>query len=1281
MKKTFLNVALLSLLTMSASSVFTACSDDDWKDGVNKVEGEVNATSDLIKQMDAQIKALDAALKQAQSDADAAKKAADDALDAAKKAAEEGNQELAALKAEVAENKLAAEAAAKAQAEALEALKAQLEALKVLVETNSQLIEENKNAIGGINTRLDGNTESINQLLGDVENINSVIAQLQNQLGDINVADLKTALDNLSGTVAGLQAAITTIQGQIAAIDAKLATIDMDVINDKFGTLETNLANEIADRQAADAALQQQIDELRSQLEALNIGTNLAEFAEFVQATETQLAALEEFKTNALERLSGLEGKVEGIETTLSGYETRISTLESELTAAKKTAADALALAQANALLISTMQGQIGNLDTLTQTLQASLAAAEENIGDLKEELNKIAARISEVNDSLCTLLYGELRSLVFVPQAYVNGIESALYYYMNYNALDGDTKAQADPVMTIGDTKYTVVSGKQMWNFAQSDKIVTVNPYSIVQYHMNPTSANAPFEALSFVSNDAEIISRASKATIVTDKEGYKVEDGVLSVGLKADAAKVDEASGKMPVFALRANVAKVGPEGEEQTVVVTSDYAMLQPMNIVPSCLAYNDKDIPGLMPSRVPGGAELYADLANAFGSLPSFEVAWDNNTTTLSDYIQIVYKDEKTNTYRTWESAEEWEHFGLSLSFETIDYTMGDNTVSESAWCTVDAQTGLFMPCGVTNDGKPSGQNDRNSLGKLPVVRVTVMESGNIVLVGYIKVKIVPTVKYYVTDTFTFNAVDFSCETKNAGVQNENILAEILKVTGLSEDNFYANYHWAEQPSATEDGLNVLTQYVYNSAAKDYVVVADGLGDLVAQNLSTLTGDANIREINFDWWLDTFDQQMMYINPNHAGSTVVCLVSDNADIFPPVYVPVAGSINAKAVGTVGTKMEARWFRSLSTALLNVKQPTDGEQPTTITANLDQLWTVSATGKNQPVITWLTGAPKFEPSLYAEEYGKNGGYKYYFSAENNRTISGTTSENKVYKIEFSVEKKAAMSLLGNDVPVSNMGDHALMVDLNGMDTKYGEYENTVLYANGEELAEINPETGVITLADNDTARELLNTFASNGDGLNRTNALLEAKIGIVAYNECGIALKLDNASVFPAVFLRPINIDKDKVGIFTDATANGSLVDVFSLLFFDDWRGVKFNGNNGWLFAYYNVKSAVPDFSRMTTNAATVETAPNSFTNEPTITAAFSLVDDEEIEYDNISESNSANILNAVKAGFGKIKYDNTNVNVNSFKVRIPFTITYGMGEFEIWIECDVNSTMGA
>ncbi|MCM1503854.1 MAG: hypothetical protein NC127_01485 [Muribaculum sp.] len=106
------------------------------------------------------------------------------------------------------------------------------------------------------------------------------------------------------------------------------------------------------------------------------------------------------------------------------------------------------------------------------------------------------------------------------------------------------------------------------------------------------------------------------------------------------------------------------------------------------------------------------------------------------------------------------------------------------------------------------------------------------------------------------------------------------------------------------------------------------------------------------------------------------------------------------------------------------------------------------------------------------------------------------------------FSVANKYALTLLGHDnVSVSNMGDHALMVNGASWNTRVGEYENTVLYANDAELATIDLETGVITLAEDKNAYELLNLFASTGDGMNRTNALLEAKIGIVAYSECWV------------------------------------------------------------------------------------------------------------------------------------------------------------------------------
>lgn len=48
--------------------------------------------------------------------------------------------------------------------------------------------------------------------------------------------------------------------------------------------------------------------------------------------------------------------------------------------------------------------------------------------------------------------------------------------------------------------------------------------------------------------------------------------------------------------------------------------------------------------------------------------------------------------------------------------------------------------------------------------------------------------------------------------------------------------------------------------------------------------------------------------------------------------------------------------------------------------------------------------------------------------------------------------------------------------------------------------------------------------------------------------------------------------------------------------------------------------------------------------------------------------------------MKAGFGKIKYDNNNNNVKEFWVRIPVKFSYQWGDIKAYVDCKVIHTMG-
>ena len=132
----------------------------------------------------------------------------------------------------------------------------------------------------------------------------------------------------------------------------------------------------------------------------------------------------------------------------------------------------------------------------------------------------------------------------------------------------------------------------------------------------------------------------------------------------------------------------------------------------------------------------------------------------------------------------------------------------------------------------------------------------------------------------------------------------------------------------------------------------------------------------------------------------------------------------------------------------------------------------------------------------------------------------------------------------------------------------------------------------------------------------------------------------MKLSGAT-YNTVVLRPINVYPVNDKSFTDATANGSKLNVFDLLSFDDWRGVAFENANAWLFAYYDVKEVKTRLDDMTTNAVDGV----NFTKFDAVRAAFKMEGVKTMTWSNRSAANALPILNKAKDSFGTIVYDNT------------------------------------
>lgn len=1117
MKKKFVKVALLSVLTCGLPATFTSCDDDGWKDRTNVLDEEMAEKGELIDKLSDQINTLNTQIAQYKAEGEAAQKAADAAMAAAKDA------DAAA--------QLAAQAAAEAKQQAAEALKANYEALKALIDANASEIAANT---GKINDNAGTIAKILESLKGYTTNdqLSDVVKDINDKLEAAGVKS-DAAFDELNGTVAGINAAIAVLNGQAEALGLDITNLK-NATEKQLGTLEENLL-------AGDKLLQDQIDAVKNELKNLEIASNLEQFTKFIAETETQLDALKKYDEE-------LNSKLSSADNAIKENQAKIAALTTELQSAAAQAAANAELITKQAALIKANGDAIDELNNnVIPALSGHIGAIDAQLFTMSEEMDRLANSVNAITPQLVTFVLDQLRGLVFIPNTFVGGIESALSYNMVYNPLVTNPSTPA-----TFDYNNFKVSGQKNWLRTASKDTDNFHPITEISYHMNPTSAKVEFKDLKIVSNDAEIISRASSANIAldgsyNDNKGLSIADGVLTVAINGDAPLYNASNKKMPVFALQANVYTENKEdGKTEVTTVTSDYAMFAQMDITPGAIVINPQTfLEEYGAAQARGNKEVYTEMKNVLDNVQTVNVAW-NGTADLLKIMNITYTDNQRGQEGVWLSPEEWGKFNLKMNFSLIDYTIGASTVSESSWASIDPETGVITPC-VNGD---ASKQSTDELGHMPLVYITVTEGDNVVLQGFIRIKITPTVDDYKTDVLTYNNIDFGCGTASGAETNENILNMMLSVTGLSEDVFVAHY----TPVLVSTGDDVMTQFQNIEGTWSDT---EGLGDVRFHGLS-----ANGKhEYHFDWYLDTEAQQKAYEAANHVGTTYVCFESDDADVYPYVYLPMQVAVNAKPVANVEAKMEARWFRNLTTALLNIQQPTNGYQPTTIVTDLNLLWQGS-----KPTFKQISGKPEIKAETYATQNGLAGGYRYYFP-DVQKDVDG---------IKFTVTNKTNPCLVGNHKESNaNMSNHALMVVENGAFVSNGEYSNDAIYANGKLLATLDQATGIVTLAETPEAQELLNKYASDGNGLDRTNAKLQVQVGVVAYNECGIALELNENSVIPATFLRPINIvNTQKTIDFTDAIANGSKWDVYDLLDFSDWRSVNFSGQE-WLFAYYNVK----------------------------------------------------------------------------------------------------------
>lgn len=217
MKKTFVNVALLSMMAFAMPMTFTSC-----KDYGNDIDRLDTTTNGLTSQL--------SALQEAQTAADqivaAAQKAAADALAVAQAAADKADNITEDEALQKAIQKAAEAAAAQAKKEAID--EAIAECKKLIADGTSD-----PDALSKLAGQVEGIETGLNKLEGTVDQAVKNITALQTQVNALEtykalLAQLQTEYPKLKQDVATLTTNINTITGQLTTLEKK---VNEDITN------------------------------------------------------------------------------------------------------------------------------------------------------------------------------------------------------------------------------------------------------------------------------------------------------------------------------------------------------------------------------------------------------------------------------------------------------------------------------------------------------------------------------------------------------------------------------------------------------------------------------------------------------------------------------------------------------------------------------------------------------------------------------------------------------------------------------------------------------------------------------------------------------------------------------------------------------------------------------------------------------------------------------------------------------------------------------------------
>ena len=804
--------------------------------------------------------------------------------------------------------------------------------------------------------------------------------------------------------------------------------------------------------------------------------------------------------------------------------------------------------------------------------------------------------------------LTGDLTGLVFMPNLYLDGIETLTYDYLHGDYLTHKTNLPGLSRLTTTDGSHKTITGLDNYlpDRLENDPVSAITtefdygPAWGVKYHMNPSNADMAYEDIQgFNLLEPTILNYHTRATAsvlgnITSPELndagktlFNTSNGIVTAGLKIQHPEKLEPFPTVKDKNETANTIALQAKTAASTVAegkVTSDYALIQPQKAYLEALYWRLKPhYAGLGLPNSRKGDEKGIPTANAFGTTAvdanaqvhvydsPQEALKDPNGAALELYynsaegidiasylgLHMLVEDVKQFTPGTPNklgvnlkemSLEEGKEWGLTYQFNLVEYKVDGNATIDSRYAKwVNQDAGILRAWNVDAEGNPTSES-ATSIDREPLVQVLVKRGDKVVLDGYILVHITrqnPEVAPNKTiDLFAKDAKFDLCN----GIDD-------LKTT------------WA-QFSAT-----VLTEGLENMTKKDFdeQYTIDDKGNFGNDAAGNTTKDLKMFKAapekggtynaaddlgHIEYFANTEGTTNHTFKWHLSAEDLEKLTHDQAN-------PVTVTRYVRYVGNAKAKYPYIYVKLTYNLSRINKNQTFGELIPEYWKGLDG----SVNGKEAVIFDVkeptnggdIRGISRKVTSTLKGNVAKLvGPHKYYFVPEP-VVVGGYTITPQSSAADTKWNKLFCKYITGDSHVFSKA---KLQETLEGCAIDYAEgaFTNVNLYAvkgtSYVKIATLDPTTSEITLDKNETTKAVLNAIGYEPANANIQKEL-RSWVGVVTENTCGVA-EFVKDGIFLTSWERPINLIDVATEPRIDANTNGNVIYALDLFKLYDWRG---------------------------------------------------------------------------------------------------------------------------